>query len=423
MATIVPFRALRYDTAKAGSPESLCCPPYDIIPPARQAEMEAESPYNVIRLERPLGEDCYRRAGETLKSWRDGGILKQDEAPAFYRYSIRFDDRGTQRTLSGFLARVKLAAFSENVVLPHEETLSKDKSDRFSLMEATFCNISPVYGLYRDDDGRVERLLTRGASTPAADFTMPDDTRHSLTPVTDPTLTKALSEAFSDKQIIIADGHHRYETALDFERARRAENPRLPYDDPCSYIMMMLVSFHHPGLVVWPTHRLVKGFPDFDAAMFTGKLLADFHVKRHAGLSYIEETLLETPHTVGLYAGGDGFWTIAPRDPAGALRRALPDKSEAYRGLEVSLLHSLLLEPYFGIDRENLAAQKNLTYTRSLDEALDSVRQGLSQAAFLLPPTRIADIAAVSAHGERMPQKSTYFYPKLITGLTINPLR
>ena len=411
MATINPFTALRYDPEKAGAWPTICCPPYDIIPLEDQPKLEAENPYNCIRLERPLGEDRYVKAGQTLRAWKQSGILRSDVKPAYYLYRIDFMDRDTPRAVWGFLARVKTVPFSEGVILPHEETLSKDKSDRFSLMEQTLCNISPVYGLYRDEDGAVEMLLQAAQHNhPAeADFEMEDGARHRLWPIVDPAVIGTLTAAFAPKQIIIADGHHRYETALDFAKTHTEAG--------ADCVMMMLVSMQNPGLVIWPTHRLLHNLTTLPLDALSAH--PAFRVEKRNDLAQVEQRLAEQPHRLALYLGGENYYLFTLQKEA-AVKALLPNKSDDYCSLDVSILHTLLLEPILGIDKENMAAQKNLRYTRSLQEALASVCDRSSQAAFLLPPTRIGEIDAVAGHGERMPQKSTYFYPKLITGLVIN---
>ncbi len=422
MARISPFAAVRYDFARAGAPRTLCCPPYDIISPAGQKALESENPYNVIRLERPLGEDRYRRAGETLRQWLAEGILRRDDAPAYYVYRLDFSDGGTPSSVHGFFARVGVEPFENGVVLPHEETLSKDKSDRFNLMSETFCNISPVYSLYEDDNRVVDDLLAEAmGAAPDVTLTDGDGVTHSLWAVTDPQRQAALTNAMADRRLLIADGHHRYETALAFWQERQKENPGLAVDDPMGTVLMMLVDMHHPGLVVWPTHRLVRDLAGFSPDALPDALAADFTAKTCPVTEDIVSVIQETPHTVGLYTGGETVTLLTLKDPD-AVRKALPGKSEAYCSLEVSLLHALILEPHLGIDKEQLAAQTHLTYTRSLSEALDGVTGGAFQCAFLLPATPVPMIGRVADEGERMPQKSTYFYPKLITGLVIHPL-
>ncbi|MCL2747033.1 MAG: DUF1015 domain-containing protein [Oscillospiraceae bacterium] len=423
MARISPFAALRYNETLTRDAGKLCCPPYDIIPIDRQPILEAENPCNIIRLERPLGEDCYCRAGALLRAWREEGILDRDDAPAYYVYRMSFADGLVSRAVYGFFARVGLEPFEKGVILPHEETLSKDKSDRYALMSETFCNISPIYGLYEDPEGFPnDTLLSAMAADPDTSFTDGDGVTHSLWVVSEPGALSALTRALADTRIIIADGHHRYETALAFFADQKQKNADLPPDSPLGTVLMFLADMRHPDLVVWPTHRLVRGLPGFSADALAASLAEGFwQTTCPADAVAVSARLAETPHTVGFYAGGDRVTLFTLKD-SGDVRRRLPGKSEAYCALEVTMLHTCILEPHLGIDKKKLAAQDHLIYTRDFAEACDKVRSGEFQCAFLLPPTPVPMIGRVAGHGERMPQKATYFYPKLTTGLVIHPI-
>ena len=425
MARILPFAALRYNETLSADASVVCCPPYDIIPIEEQAKLEAKSPYNVVQLERPLGEDCYRRAGDLLRRWRRDGVLVREDCPAFYVYRMDFTDSaqgGKERSVYGFFARVGLEPFSRGVVLPHEETLSKDITDRYALMSETLCNISPVYGLYADRKGIADETLKIAmAPPPLVSFTDEDGVTHSLWTITAPLTCEALTRVLSDARILIADGHHRYETALAFHEDCKRRTPSLPDDSPLGTVLMFLVEMGHPDLVVWPTHRLVRGLPDFSADTLLASLTREFDMETAPASADLPAILSQRPRTVGLYNGGDTVTLLTLRDPA-TVRRRLPDRSDAYCSLEVTLLHACILEPYLGIDKEKLASQTNLVYTRDIGEAYDKVRAGTVQCAFLLPPAEVSMIGRVADQGERMPQKSTYFFPKLTTGLVIHSL-
>lgn len=437
MADVRPFRALRF-TEKAGELRELTCPPYDIIDESQRLSYLKRNPHNIIRLELPRdGADPYDEAGNTLRQWVQEGILRRDDQPAFYIYEIEYTLEGRsdisgydggRRTIAGLIGQVKLEEFSKGVVLPHEETLSKAKEDRLRLMKATACNFSDVYSLYRDDGGESEALdiLTLiQREQPEAEFTDGEGLIHRLWAVSDPSLTAAISRRFADKKLYIADGHHRYETALNYRNWLREQGKST---DNADYIMMMLVEMGHPGLAVFPTHRLLRGLPDFDADALLAECGGCFDVLPEVAVDSLDESLEEAynagRHAFGFYTGGDTFTLLTLREgaAAGLLEQLLPDKSPVYRRLDVSILHTLILERLLGIDKANMAGQRNLSYTRSLQEALDDVAAGVYQCSFLLNPTRVDEIRDVAAAGEKMPQKSTYFYPKLITGLTINPL-
>ena len=429
MAEIRPFRALRYDLSKAGEISLLTCPPYDIISNEEREAYLAQNPYNIIRLELPRAaspeENPYEQAGETLQEWLSSGILKADMDEGIYIYEEEFLDRvthGETKRLRGMICRVRLEEFSAGVVLPHEETLSKAKEDRFRLMRAANCNFSQVYSLYRD-----ERHITRqrldnlvNSCSPRYDFSDGLVT-HRLWVVNDPVVIEALREDFTDRKLYIADGHHRYETALRYRNTLREENVYCPGAD---YVMMMLVDMEDEGLVVFPTHRLIGGLEQFDGSSLLDSCKKWFSVAPRADRAETERAL-EACYAEGLHAfgffDGNGWHTLVLQDVT-VMDGMLPELSIASRQLDVTILHTLILEKLLGIDKENMAAQKNLSYTRSAEEAENAVRAGESQCCFLLNPTRVKEISEVAAANEKMPQKSTYFYPKLITGLAVNPL-
>ena len=424
MAEIKPFRALRFQEEKAGAIGALTCPPYDIISEEERKAFLAANPHNIIRLELPReGEDPYRAAGETLRAWEQEGVLRQDSAPALYVYEEEFTAGGERKRLKGFVCRVKLEEFEKGVVLPHEETLSKAKEDRFRLMQATFCNFSQIYSLYRDPEGKTRALVDALSSRPAdVAFTDGQGVAHRLWVAPEGEEVREICRQFAGRKLYIADGHHRYETALRFRDWCR-ETGRAREGDAVDDVMMMLVEMENEGLVVFPTHRLVKGLAGFSPEKVLEGCARWFDVERQPSLEGMEPALeqkyREGKKAFAFYAGGSGWDLLTLRDAA-PLRDRLPDCSGALRQLDVTVLHTLVLEDIMGIDKENMANQVNLTYTRSMEEAVRGVQKGDYQCAFLLNPTRVEEIRDVAAAGEKMPQKSTYFYPKLITGLVMN---
>lgn len=427
MADIKAFHAMRY-TKNAGTPAELTCPPYDIISEAERTAFLERNEHNVIRLELPKGDDPYTGAGETLRTWLNDGTLKCDEDAGIYIYEEEFltaVDHGEKKSLKGIVSLVRVEDFSAGVVLPHEETLSKAKKDRFELMKATNCNFSQIYSLYVDENGETQRRIDRlSAGTPRCEFSDGLVT-HRLWVVNDKMALEAFRAEFASRKLYIADGHHRYETAINYRNYCRENAVWAPGSE---FVMMMLVDMAHPGLVVFPTHRLVRDFENFDAEKVLIGSKEYFDVTLLAGSDAIEPTL-KADYDAGkksfVFAytenGAQAFALLTLKDLS-VMEELLPEKSEASRELDVSVLHTLVLERILGIDKENMANQKNLTYTRSLSEALESVKAGSSQCAFILNPTRVEEIGAVAAAGEKMPQKSTYFYPKLITGLVMNNL-
>ena len=423
MAEIRPFRALRFDTEKAGKIEELVCPPYDIISETQRQGYLAENENNIIRLELPKGEEPYKTAGEVLNKWLAEGILKQDSEEAVYIYEEEFSINGIHAKFKGCIVRVKIEEFSKGVVLPHEETLSKAKEDRFNLMKATNCNFSQIYSLYMDSEHKiVNRLDKLSEGKPEIELTDGDGVTHRLWIVTDKDEIKTICGDFADKKLYIADGHHRYETALNYRNYCRENGIGNGGED---YVMMMLVDMEHDGLVVLPTHRLVRDLPSFDKEKILSDCREYFEVTEESDVNKAESKLKELydkgKKAFAFYSGGNGYDLLVLKDE-NVTAELLPEKSKASQGLDVTVLHTLVLEKIFGKYAENMAKQINLTYTRLFEEAVESVKTGKAQCSFILNPTRVTEIRDVAAAGEKMPQKSTYFYPKLITGLVMNKL-
>lgn len=425
MADIKAFKGLRF-TDKAGDISALTCPPYDIISEQQRLAYLEKNGNNIIRLELPKdGENPYAQAGETLRKWMNDEILKLDEKNNIYVYEEEFDANGKRLRINGIICRVKIEEFSKGVVLPHEETLSKAKVDRFNLMDSTLCNFSQIYSLYNDNNGETQKIIDSATQTCCTnEFTDADNVTHRLCSISDESVINELVQQFVNRKLYIADGHHRYETSLNFRNSLR-ERGLAKEGDGCDYVMMMLVDMANPGLVVFPTHRLVRDLSAFDARTVVDGCKEYFDVTCETGVDNIESKLAslydEGKHAFGFYCQGDEWKLMVLKDES-VLTQLMPEKSKALRELDVSILHTLVLEKIMGIDAENMAKQINLYYTRSFDEALSEVRNGNAQCTFILNPTRVSEISEVAANGEKMPQKSTYFYPKLITGLVMNKL-
>lgn len=416
MAEIKPFGALRF-TPKAGKIEQLTCPPYDIISEDERKEFLKTNEHNIIRLELPVdGTDPYKQANAVLNTWLEEKILESDNTPGLYLYKETFTSGGREHSVMGMVCMVKLEEFEKGVVLPHENTLSKAKTDRFNLMCATGCNFSSIYCLYFDDGGKIyPNLEGQAVGTPLLDFKGWDNVTHQVWRITDPEVIEKISGLFAEKKLYIADGHHRYETALNYRnhlRKTQGDSPR-----PADYVMMTLTNIEHPGLLVFPTHRVVRDIESFDKASLIDACREHFDVKSMS----VDE--LTTEMTASEGRGEKVIGLVLPNEhyllrlrEIEVMKKFLPDVSQATRELDVSILHTLILERILGIDKENMANQINLFYTRVLDEALSAIPEGKGNCSFLLNATKVDEIAAVSAAGEKMPQKSTYFYPKLITG-------
>ena len=417
---------MRYNTFLAGKIGELCCPPYDIISEEERLGYIAENEYNVIRLELPKeGEDVYKTAGEVLDMWRNTGVLVHEIKPAVYIYEEEFNAYNKRSSVKGIIVRVKVEEFSKGVILPHEFTLSKAKADRFNLMKATNCNFSQIYALYMDEEHTTLKTIDRLSDRkPDQKFTDSDHVTHKLWIITDEKVIEKLVNDFADRKLYIADGHHRYETALNYRNYCR-ENGISKEGDPQDYQMMYLVDMQHPGLVVFPTHRMVRDLESFDKDEVLKGCEEYFDITKFTSVGNINSELAKQykqgKKAFGFYCG-KGEWYLLVLKDIKVMADVLPDLSEASQQLDVSVLHSLILEKTMGIDKENMANQINLTYTKFFEEAIMKVDKGESQCSFILNPTRVTEIRDVAAAGEKMPQKSTYFYPKMITGMVMNDL-
>lgn len=434
MAIIAPFNGLRFNTDVVGDLAAVTAPPYDIISPAQQKELYEAHPFNVIRLENgeefPDDDDNhnkYTRSAEFLEDWMQSEVLRQDFAPSLYIYGQKFTLKDG-RTLSykGIMCLVHLEEFEKKIILPHEETLSKAKTDRLNLMRATGANFSPIYSLFNDNSGTVSEIIRKAsADEPQNCFVSADKVTQSLWQISDGETIARVKEAFASKQLFIADGHHRYETALNFRNEMIKKNPNHTGKELYNYVMMFLVSMEEKGLVVFPTHRLVRNVPGFDETAVTEQLGENFDVSKiyaYSGISEaIERKLAENADdkVFAMYTGKDYYYFLRLKSTEIAKRENI-QKSEAYRLLDVTILHTLILGRFFGINAENMKNQTNLCYTRDAKEAEESVKNGDFECAFFLNPTKIREIKEISLANEKMPQKSTYFYPKLITGLIMN---
>jgi uncharacterized protein (DUF1015 family) len=447
MAHIVPFRALRYDPQRV-SPTAVVTQPYDKITPQDQDRYYAASPYNLVRLilgKHERGDDekqnVYSRAASFFNDWRRQGIFLQDAQPSLYVYSQKFQVPGTNREAErrGFIAVGRVEDYSAGVVFRHEQTLAKPKADRLNLLRATRAHFGQIFMLY-NDTGEVDSLLTPD-SAPATEVTDEYGVLHQLWPVSDPDLIESLRGKMGDKKLIIADGHHRYETALNYRNERRAalaqpvgasrersggvmlgtaENEEGPYE----LVMMTFVNMNSPGLVVLPTHRVVQGLASFEAANFCTAARAYFNVEEvDPSVSAARATgiLREAGHvgTAILAATASQAWLLhTPKAPPSMF----PGLSIRQQSLDVVQLHKVLLESVLGLSEESIREQQNLTYVRDAEEALASARSGRANVSFLMNPCRISQVRDIAFAGEVLPQKSTDFYPKLLSGLTIYAL-
>lgn len=437
MAHIQPLRGLRFDPALAGSLDGLVSPPYDVIDPAQQDELYRRSPHNVVRIDFGKtepgdgdAENRYSRAGALLGRWVAEGVLARDPEPSLYVLEEDYrDDLGQPRTRKGFVAAVRLEDPESGLYRPHEKTLAGPKADRLDLMRACRANLSPIFGLYDDPEHAVRKGLEASAeaSEPLARVAAFDGVVNRLWRVSDPAVLEGVARAMEGKSFFIADGHHRYETALNYRNLMREAHPGYTGQEPWNFVMMYLANLWSPGLTIFPTHRVVHGLPAAAVADLPARLAEHFEVEEVSGgdrgLFDGLRAHRSEGHTFGLAVHADDrLWTLRLRDEAVMDRLLAGRAPAALRTLDVTVLHSLILERILGIDERAQEAQTHLRYVKGSEELLRVVREEDVQLGFLLNPTRVEEVKAVAELGERMPQKSTFFYPKLLTGLVLNPL-
>jgi len=428
MPDVRPFRGIRYDMAQVGAMSDVVCPPYDVIDPGLQDQLHDVSPYNVVRLEltRPEpgdapGNDRYTRAARTLKDWQRQGVLRADDHPALYVYHQTFDVDGQTFTRKGFMARVRLEAFGQGRIFPHEQTLSGPKADRLALFRATRFNLSPVFGLYPDPQAEVLAAAEAGLR----DRTPIEATDHlgvcnRLWPVTDQLAHTAVQGLMASRSIFIADGHHRYETGLKLRDDLAAAGELSGPDDPANFTMMMLVGMSDPGLLILPTHRLVSGFAGLTHEALAERLSPEFEISPATSPEAAWEAI-ETGGDQDLLGFGtvsDGRWLLARLRSDATMDRLVPEHSADWRALGVSILHELVLKHLLGP-----LGSASCRYVHRLDEVAADVSSGGCDLACLVPAAGMSDVESIASNLEKMPPKSTYFYPKLLSGLVLNPLR
>jgi uncharacterized protein (DUF1015 family) len=429
MAEIAPFRGILYDTQKAGPADRLLAPPYDVISPAQREQLAALDPHNIVRLILPKdqhggdSDEKYALAARELSAWLDAGILTRDPRPAFYRYHQTFTAEGRTTTRKGFIARVRLARFDEGVVLPHERTLAGPKADRLKLKRACRAHLSQVFGLYSDPTHATDRPFEAlEAEAPLIDGVTADHVRQRLWRLTDPALQKEVAAALAGQKIYIADGHHRYETMLALRDELRAEskgNPRSSVE----YGSIFLANMDDPGLLVFPTHRVVHGLPSFERRALLERARRYFTVEEGpvSDATTVRAALAAKGHHRPSFAlaTADGIAYLTLRGDVEPPSLAGP---KVLRTLDVTVLHALIIEEILGIDRAAQEKQSHLRYVKDTAHALAEVGVHGVQAVLLMNPTRVSQVKEVADAGEVMPQKSTFFYPKLASGLVLNPI-
>jgi uncharacterized protein (DUF1015 family) len=432
MPQIEAFRGIRYDLGHVGSLSDVVAPPYDVINDEMQDGLYKRHPANVIRLilnrEEPGDDDNsnrYLRAARFLKNWQGEGVLSQDAIPAVYVYHQVFEFGGVSYTRRGFMARLRLERFGEGRVYPHEETHAAAKADRLKLTEACQTNLSQIFGIYPDSDNAAQDLLEDVVRTATpVEATDHLGVLHRIWAVTDLKLICDLSAELGEKPLFVADGHHRYETACNY-RDQLAAAGSIEANHPANYVMTMFVGMSDPGMIVLPTHRLFEGLPALSSAELAQKLGTAFDVevagKEAADAKPIWRAIANRNDQgcLAFFTQKDNVWTVAKLTEAGKQQMAsvASEMSDDWQSLGVSLLHRLVMDRLLGA--------KDLpkpTYVHRVEEVISGLESSHFPLAALVMPATLEHIRSISEHGERMPAKSTYFFPKLLSGLVLNPL-
>ena len=430
MAEIIPFKALRYDPDQVKL-EDVLTQPYDKITPEMQSKYYERSAHNLVRI--ILGKagetdteafNVYTRAAEYLHDWRSSGILKQDPEPGIYAYSQTFTVPGTRDLAErrGLIALGRLHDYADGVVFRHEQTLAKPRADRLNLLRATRAHFGQIFMLYSDPKDEIEALLKkRTEEDPDTSLLDEYETLHRLWRIHDPALIQAVQERMRDKKMLIADGHHRYETALAYRNERRAESGSSDPNAPYEFVMMTLIPMESRGLVILPTHRIVHGLPAFDRERMLEAAGQFFEIDR---IDLRTESRSATTLLGQAGENGTAFVAVTRQGPylmrakKNAVQDALGQVPSLQRDLDVVQLHRIMLERVLGISEEAVRNQENVRYERDAFEAISWVRQG-ANVAFLMNPAKIDQVRDIAFGGEVLPQKSTDFYPKLLSGLAI----
>jgi uncharacterized protein (DUF1015 family) len=414
MADVQPLRALHYDLAKVGSLDAVAAPPYDVIDPDQRAQLAGRSPYNVVRVDLPEGDpDPYANAAAVFGRWQEEGAVVRDDEPALWTLTQDYTGPdGRSLTRQGVFARVRVEDYGPGRIRPHERTHPGPKEDRLRLTRATKANLSPIFSLYDDPSGATAAVLA--AAEPFGEQTDDDGTVNRLARVADPSAIEAFQQALRPAELLIADGHHRYETA-------RVYADEVGGDGEHRYVLMCLVALQDTGLTVFPTHRLIR-----DTTRESQEALATT-LRELFAVEEIDQADLRPPDGDGPLTMGyiDSFFKrgfrLTLKDQASA-DRALPDMPEAYRHLDTAVLEALVLNGPLGLSEDDIAHLHGLGYSRTDEEALELVLSGEYDAAFFLRSTPVEQVRAIAAAGVNMPPKSTFFFPKVPTGLLFNPL-
>jgi len=407
MAVVTGFRGFRYNPEKIENLTEVLAPPYDVISPEEQEELYGVSPYNVVRLilSRCEGEQKYIKPGQTFRDWIADDVLIQDSEPSIYPYLQEFDLEGKKIRRRGFIATVKIEDFSSKIILPHERTFPKPKMDRLKLTLACKANLSPVFSIYSDPEGSVEKVIDEHIEDePLIDSLYKDEVRNKLWKISDRDIMSKIKTTMSDFNLLIADGHHRYETALEYRNLQKGNSGTGCGEHPYEYVMMYLARAEDDGLLINPTHRALRSLDSLDLKEFIQKIGERFNIER---IDFKE----------AVSSLGSREFLILTKDTQNVIKVSPKDLyPESFKNLAVMLLHNVVL-------KEIITEEKSeILYTKSINEVSELVKSGRYVLGVILPPLTALDIFEVVLADEKLPHKTTYFYPKILSGLIFNPL-
>jgi len=441
MANIIPFRGIFYNQEKIKELSRVVAPPYDVISGEAQERYYEMSQYNVIRL--ILGKDFpgdneannrYTRAGQFFQSWLEEGILIRDESPSIYlleeEYELESDIFGEVETLTGkgkiinrrgIIALAQLEDFSKGIVRPHEATMAEPKRDRLNLLRVCRANFSQIFTIYEDPKNRIDTLWKEKRNeAPLIDIINGENIRHRLWRIDDQRSLNWIVGGMRDRKLAIADGHHRYESALEYRNELRESNPRHTADEGYNYVMSYFVNMENIGLKIFPIHRAIRNFQGFERKSLIVGVREYFDVKMVTSLKELLGQMKneKARHRIGMYTGGNEFYLLSLKEEV-ITEGFMRGRAEIFRQLDAVILHNLIIENVLAISPES---QGSITYSEKINETVANVRDGSHCVAFFLRPIKVSEFKAIVEAGEIMPKKSTYFYPKLLSGLIINKI-
>ncbi|HHT9104939.1 MAG TPA: DUF1015 domain-containing protein [Candidatus Wujingus californicus] len=435
MAIIKPFKGLRYNQDIIKDISSVVTPPYDVISPQERERYYHLHPNNIIRLD--FGKDLpgdtekvnkYTRAAEFLNNWEKSGILKQEDSPAIYIYDQECLSENMRIVRRGFIALVKLEPFDSGYIYPHEQTLSGPKEDRLKLTKSCQANLSSIFALFPDENNEADNYLSGiTPKKPDIDFTDNSGVKNKLWVVKETNVINNLVKFMKEKPLFIADGHHRYETSLAYKEQMRKENGRLSDDLPLDYVMMVCVSMNNPGLQILPAHRLVRNIKDYSFDRILKSLRESFTVELIGKGCRVEDFMSRLNngaenHTFVMYAGQEDTYYRLQLSNGKLLDTLFANDHPEWRHLDAGILHNIIIHRILGIHSADVTLKDYVKYVKEETEAVSLIKSGQYQLAFFLRPTRIEQVREIAMARKVMPPKSTYFYPKLITGIVINSL-